>query len=229
MPKEDMTSFLARIEHHNRCRRSQIKGAYKLAKDCFRGHWRKQKDIQGKPIRYFEHLRGTALNLMDRAECLLPEMIIAALMHDALEDARDITEDDIHYWHQPYSWEVLRIVRILSKNDRNDYLSRLRTYGDWKILLIKACDRLHNLSTLEGCTQDFQREQGDETLLHYIHLLNRMFVTIPYEYELGAACVMFEIEELAERYCTPGTKIPSPNPRHWRYHLRLRRENKRKP
>ncbi len=220
MPGENLNTFLDRIQHLNACARSQIKGAYKKAKDCFRGHLRKQTDEQGSPIRYFEHLRGAALILMDDAQCLLPEMIIATLMHDALEDTRDVNEDDLQYWFYPYGWEVLRIVRILSKSPGNDYLRRMRTFGDWKILLVKACDRLHNLRTLDGCTREFQLKQAHETRDHYIHLLAGMIKRMPTCYIPGSLKILDEIEQLTNRYHDDNPWIPETIPEHWKAHYK---------
>ena len=53
--------------------------AYNLAKFAHRWQFRKEPDpATGKRVRYFEHLRGVALILMDEVRCMEPQMIMAA-------------------------------------------------------------------------------------------------------------------------------------------------------
>lgn len=50
---------------------------------------RKELGPDGKPLRYFEHLRRTALILID-AGFTSPDLIITALLHDSIEDSEEV-------------------------------------------------------------------------------------------------------------------------------------------
>jgi len=218
--EEDRESFFARLQPSMTRRTfSLIKLAYQMAKFNHRWQRRKQTDENGEPIRYFEHLRGVALILIDEVGCCMPAMVIASLMHDSLEDTRDVSEDDLETWFGSYGMEVCRIVRLLSKKPGVNYLERLAALGDWKVLLIKACDRLHNLRSLEGTGESFQRKIATETLEHHLTLLGAMFQTIPTCYMKSAARIMFEMEDLAKKYAPPEiiAKHDAPFP-HWSLH-----------
>ena len=77
---------------------------------------RVESDEYGKPLRYFEHPRRTALLLMDEMGIMDVELVIAALLHDGIEGTRDLTPEMIeHAWGR----EVCRIVMLLSKQPRN--------------------------------------------------------------------------------------------------------------
>ena len=226
--EEDRQSFFSRLDPTmSRRALSFIKLAYQIAKFNHRWQTRKQTDAKGEPIRYFEHLRGVALILIDEIGCQIPEMIIAALLHDLLEDTKNVTEDDLEIWFGEYGMEVCRLVRLLSKKPKVDYLSRLSIFGDWRVLLLKACDRLHNLRSLEGTDQKFQRKIADETLQHYLCLLGHVFTALPLRYIEATARAMFEIERLAEKHASPDLKRPNgERPPHWRF---ARLVNKERP
>jgi GTP pyrophosphokinase len=110
-------------------------------------------------VRYFEHVRRVAIILMDEAEVYDPDLIITALLHDALEDTRDI---DALVVEQFFGSEVARRVRLLTKKPKKGYMDRLRT-ADRETVLVKLCDRLDNLRTLKDCDRAFRRKQIKES------------------------------------------------------------------
>jgi (p)ppGpp synthase/HD superfamily hydrolase len=151
----------------------------------------------GKPMRYFEHPRRVALILIDEVGCVDPVLLMAALVHDGVEDTRLITPDRIERHLGP---DVARIVTMLSKVPKEGYLERLEKFADWRALLIKACDRLDNLRSLGGAAPEFVRKQVDETKTHYLGLFDRMVEQTPPELRKGARRVRKEIDSLLRRH-----------------------------
>lgn len=146
--------------------------SYAVAKHAHRFDKRKEIDPDsGEFIRYFEHLRRVALILMDELGIYDPEMIIAALMHDSIEDTRDI--DDRMLEHL-FGKNVAKIVKLLTKDPKEGYYARLRRSGDWQALTIKGCDRLDNLRSLGGCTRAFKEKQIAETVREIYPLMNQL-------------------------------------------------------
>jgi (p)ppGpp synthase/HD superfamily hydrolase len=137
--------------------------AYALSKHAHRWQERKEVDADGHPIRYFEHLRATALILIDELSIHDPEMIIACLMHDSIEDTNDISDRMLEHL---FGKNVAKTVKLLTKNKtdaKGQYYDRLLSHADVKTLIIKGCDRLSNLRTLSCCTAAFRIKQVTET------------------------------------------------------------------
>jgi len=138
----------------------KVEVAYMMSKFGHRAQLRKEKDEKGNPVRYFEHCRRVALILIDKGEVRDWRLICAALLHDVLEDTRDITEEIIEHL---FDARVCQIVKLLSKRPKEGYLDRLQKFGDADVYLIKAADRLDNLSHMETVTVDFINKQVTET------------------------------------------------------------------
>ncbi len=175
-----------------------IKLAYVLAKFGHRAQFRKE-EVDGKPLRYFEHVRRTALVLMDDMRIMDRDMIITCLLHDAVEDTDDLTPELLEH---SFGKEVARMVQLLSKNPKEGYNDRLMTCTDWKVLTIKACDRLDNLRSLivKGTSQKFQKKQIDDTKEHYFDLFDRLLKICPEIYLKQITFIRDEIRRLVERY-----------------------------
>lgn len=155
-----------------------IRLAYILAKHGHRDQFRKEVDPAGAKVRYFEHVRRVALVLFDEARCSRPEMLIAALLHDGIEDTRDLTADQIE---NCFGTDVVTIVKTLSKTPKEGYLERFKMCKDWRPYVIKACDRLDNLRSLDKPEIDaeFRERQIKETEEHYIPLFIQMIEYTP--------------------------------------------------
>ena len=116
---------------------------------------------KGTGIPYMAHLIGVAALVMGEADGRVPvteDMVIAALLHDAVEDhggtprLRDI--------EQRFGPNVARMVAALSdtfaedhdkkegwEERKNNYLARLRDEPD-DVLLISAADKLYNAKAI---------------------------------------------------------------------------------
>lgn len=171
-----------------------IKLAYILAKHGHRAQFRKELDEMGARVRYFEHVRRVALILFDEARCTRSEMLIAALLHDGIEDTRDLTDLMIEHCFGP---DVVSIVKILSKKPKEGYLDRFAMCKDWRPYVIKACDRLDNLRSLSGDTisVDFRERQVRETEEKYIPLFTTMVDLTPQRCKQHAEFLLFQILE----------------------------------
>lgn len=127
--------------------------------------------------------------------------ICAALLHDVVEDT-DYTTEDIE---NMFGAKVAQIVDGLTKisggifGDKasaqaENFKKLLLTMSDdIRVILIKICDRLHNMRTLESQPANKQYKIAGETLYIYAPLANR----------LGLNKVKSELEDLSFRYEHP--------------------------
>ena len=127
--------------------------------------------------------------------------ICAALLHDVVEDT-DYTTEDIENIFGP---KVANIVDGLTKisggifGDRasaqaENFKKLLLTMSDdIRVILIKICDRLHNMRTLASQPANKQYKIAGETLYIYAPLANR----------LGLNKIKTELEDLSFRYEHP--------------------------
>lgn len=167
---ENKATFFARLENKlSPSELAKVQGAYYLAKYGHRAQVRKETDGDGNPLRYFEHVRRVAIAVMDECHQYNPDIICAALLHDALEDTDDISAQVIETFFGP---AVARTVTILTKRD-DDYIARLFSISEndnQDVFIIKACDRLDNLRSLDEATREFQIKQLKETKYKYLPL-----------------------------------------------------------
>lgn len=146
---------------------------------------RSQKRDSG--VRYFEHLRAVALILIDELEIYDYEMICAALLHDVLEDSHLFSAADIKFI---FGENIAEMVTTLSMppNDCNrfssekewlDFYHQVIHDTDVQIQIIKLCDRLHNMRTLNPCTKEKRLRKTLETKTHYLPLIEKIYETYP--------------------------------------------------
>ena len=127
--------------------------------------------------------------------------ICAALLHDVVEDT-DYTTEDIENIFGP---KIAQIVDGLTKisggifgeqasAQAENFKKLLLTMSDdIRLILIKICDRLHNMRTLESQPANKQYKIAGETLYIYAPLANR----------LGLNKVKSELENLSFKYEHP--------------------------
>ena len=127
--------------------------------------------------------------------------ICAALLHDVVEDT-DYTTEDIENIFGP---KVANIVDGLTKISGGIFGDRasaqaenfkkllLAMSDDIRVILIKICDRLHNMRTLASQPANKQYKIAGETLYIYAPLANR----------LGLNKIKTELEDLSFRYEHP--------------------------
>lgn len=147
-----------------------IEKAYQDAKDAFREKYRESGE------RYFEHLRGVALILIIYLGVRDHRLIIAALLHDIVEDCPELWSIDRVM--KEYDEKVALLVQWMTKpspelhsGDQEEasriYHERFR-FSPRAFFLIKLSDRLHNLITLWGCSAEKRTRKIIETRTHYL-------------------------------------------------------------
>ena len=107
---ENKETFQARIRPYlPPSEQLDVKLAYCLAKFGHRAQTRKEL-TDGKPTRYFEHVKKGSIILMDEVKIFDRHLIIAALLHDSLEDTHDLTAELLEHC---FGTDVVHIVKIV--------------------------------------------------------------------------------------------------------------------
>ena len=172
---------------------AQIKAAYVYARE----HHGAQMRRDGTP--YITHPLQVAQIVAEMR--LDSESIIAALLHDCIEDT-DCSYEDIA---KLFSVTVADIVDGVTKLTRVKYstmeeeqMENLRKMlfamsRDIRVILIKIADRLHNMRTMEYQTPAKQKKKAFETMEIYAPIAHR----------LGMQKVKWELEDLSLKYLDP--------------------------
>jgi (p)ppGpp synthase/HD superfamily hydrolase len=199
MSAENRESFFARLYPFFSPKiLRDIELAYILAKSAHRSQIRKEVDDQGEPVRYFEHVRRATLIGIDLAQIVRPDTVIASILHDGIEDTRDLRPEMIEH---VFGYDVCGIVKVLSKDPKEGYLDRFYVCTDWRPYFVKACDRLDNLRSMARATVEFRRKQVAETRDKYFRLFDRMVTLTPEEYRDG-------IRRLREAIISTTAQVP---------------------
>lgn len=126
--------------------------------------------------------------------------IACALLHDVIEDS-DYTYEDLK---KIFGEKIANIVNGLTKisimNHQNisvqseNYRKLLLTLSeDFRVILIKIADRLHNMRTLESMAPDKQKKIASETV----------YIYAPMAHRLGLYNIKSELEDLSLKYNSP--------------------------
>ena len=196
--------LIARIQkYHPSADVTQIEKAYNLAKKAHGD----QKRKSGEP--YIIHPLWVAIILADLE--MDKETIIAALLHDVVEDTR-IGED---YIKEEFGEEVALLVDGVTKLGRVAYSAdklELQTENlrkmflamakDIRVIIIKLADRLHNMRTLQFMTPAKQQEKARETMDIYAPIAGR----------LGISKIKTELDDLSLKYLKPDVFFDLVNP-----------------
>ncbi len=163
-----------------------------------------QVRVSGEP--FVEHVLAVAVILAKLR--LDSETIIAALLHDVVEDTSVKSED----LKRDFGEGVARLVEGVTKMSniqvlhdepekkkkehvRAESLRKmlLAMAEDVRVVLIKLADRLHNMRTLGSLAEDKQQRIARETMDIFAPLANR----------LGIWQIKWELEDLSFRYIEP--------------------------
>ncbi len=129
------------------------------------------------------------------------DSVIAALLHDCIEDTAS-THEEIAKKFGPTVAElvegVTKLTRVQYVTKEEEQMENLRKMliamsRDIRVILIKVCDRLHNMRTMEYQSPKKQREKSLETMEIYAPIAHR----------LGMQRVKWELEDLSLRYLDP--------------------------
>lgn len=156
----------------------RISHAYNTAKDTFRHVIREDGE------RYFEHLRAVALILIVYLRVRDADLIVAALLHDIVEDCPQWPNERVR---AEFGEHVADLLGWLSKPSKIEYpekADRDRIYharlalAPREVLIIKLADRLHNMLTLSACDAEKRRRKIEETQRYYLPLAEREILLI---------------------------------------------------
>ena len=171
----------------------KIQKAYTLAFYAHEGQLRRDGS------KYITHPVAVSNILIDLK--MDPDSICAALMHDVLEDC-DVNKNNLKKLFGDSVAEIVDGVSklgkldITSKNDRdanNLQKMMLAMSKDVRVVLVKICDRLHNMRTIEHLPRSKQIKKSKETIELYGPLALR----------IGMQDIRAELEDLAFRCIHP--------------------------
>lgn len=172
----------------------QVRRAFTVARKAHEGVRRKT----GEPY-IFHPMEVARIAAEDLG--LGPVAVVCALLHDVVEDT-EYTLEDIR---MIFDDRVAQIIDGLTKIEgvfdyatnsiqAENFKKLLTTMGDdVRVILLKLCDRLHNMRTLESMREDKQLKIASETQMLYVPLAHR----------LGLYQIKSELEDLSTQYINP--------------------------
>ncbi len=156
-----------------------------------------QKRLSGEP--FYMHPVSVACILLKLG--MDTECVIAALLHDVVED----TEISLEEVRKRFGGDVAELVdgvtklgkmplvtheQQLSENVRKMMMAMAK---DIRVIIIKLADRLHNMRTIDAQSEYKQREKAHETLEIYAPIAHR----------LGISAVKEELEDISIAHLDP--------------------------
>jgi GTP diphosphokinase / guanosine-3',5'-bis(diphosphate) 3'-diphosphatase len=171
----------------------RVQQAYEFGAAAHKG----QKRLSGEP--FISHPIAAANILADLH--VDAETIIAAILHDVIEDTPTVMEQLV----EQFGREVADLVDGVTKLDQIKFKSRqeaqaesfrkmlLAMVRDIRVILVKLADRTHNMRTLDAMPLPKRRSIARETLDIYAPIADR----------LGLYSIKLELEELGFRALYP--------------------------
>ncbi|TEY03590.1 bifunctional (p)ppGpp synthetase/guanosine-3',5'-bis(diphosphate) 3'-pyrophosphohydrolase [Campylobacter sp. US33a] len=164
-----------------------------------------QKRKSGEPYAVHPMLVACLVAFLSSNE----DMIAASLLHDVVEDTHCEEKDLIREFGAGISRLVNGLTKIVeirednlisSKSNQNLTKSALTfrnmllaSIEDVGVLVVKLCDRLHNMLTLDALRDDKKRRISEETLVVYAPIAHR----------LGISSIKNYLEDLSFKYLMP--------------------------
>ncbi|MEE3394623.1 MAG: bifunctional (p)ppGpp synthetase/guanosine-3',5'-bis(diphosphate) 3'-pyrophosphohydrolase [Candidatus Onthomonas sp.] len=160
-------------------------------------HHSKQLRRDGTP--YITHPLAVADILADLK--MDTDSLIAALLHDCIEDT-DATYEELAVRFGPAVADlvegVTKLTRVQYVSMEDKQMENLRKMlmamsKDIRVVVVKLCDRLHNMRTMQYQSPKKQREKSLETMEIYAPIAHR----------LGMQRIKWELEDLSLKYLDP--------------------------
>jgi GTP diphosphokinase / guanosine-3',5'-bis(diphosphate) 3'-diphosphatase len=190
------------LEHRPDADVDRIRRAFVVAEKAHAGQTRES----GEP--YVNHPVAVARHLAELQ--MDDDAIVAAVLHDVLEDCPEVSAEDLGEW---FGETVAGIVEGVTKLKFKPALAGapasaraesvraaeslrkmlLAMASDLRVIIIKLADRLHNMETLDVLPPDKRTRIANETLDIYAPLAAR----------LGIWQIKWQLEDLAFRYLHP--------------------------
>ena len=170
-----------------------IEKAYNLANEAHKGVCRRS----GEP--YICHPLAVARLVLDLG--MDTESIAAALLHDVVEDTPTTLDDLKAAFGEEVALlvdGVTKLTKIQFSNIEELQAENLRKMllamsRDVRVMIIKLCDRLHNMRTGDAWPEQKRRDKARETMEVYAPIANR----------LGILTVKEELEDRSLHYLDP--------------------------
>ena len=183
------------VRHYNPSANfQQIRAAFEFAAKAHGPQMRKD----GSP--FISHPLAVAQIVAEELH-LDSESIEAALLHDTIEDT-SATHEDISRLFSPTVADLVegvsKLTRVHYTSKEEEQMENLRKMlmamsKDIRVILIKICDRLHNMRTMEYQTPEKQKQKSFETMEIYAPIAHR----------LGMQKMKWELEDLSLKYLDP--------------------------
>ncbi len=178
-------------ENHASVNDAEVTRAFEVARDAHAGQLRKSGEPYiTHPVAVAEILANLGLN---------PATIIAALLHDTVEDTQYSSTQLRH----DFGDEIANLVDGVTKLDKLSYgpTAEAETVRkmviamsrDIRVLVIKLADRLHNARTWKYVSEESAARKARETLDIYAPLAHR----------LGMNAMKWELEDLSFEVLEP--------------------------
>ena len=178
-----------------------VQKALDFSEHAHRGQTRKS----GEPYIIHPILVATIVSSISEDDA----MVIAALLHDVVED----TSFSIEHVEDEFGEDVAHLVEGLTKivkirdselvsSDSDEKLIAsalsfrkmlLASIQDVRVLVVKLCDRLHNMLTLDALSASKQERISEETMVVYAPIAHR----------LGISSLKNALEDLSFKYIFP--------------------------
>ena len=168
--------FQSHVRYLPTSAQTKIRRAFERGSELHAG----QKRRSGDP--YFTHPIAVAHILADWGADA--DTIIAALLHDALEDT-PLSEDEVE---EEFGSDVMRMTVALTKLDEEELIEKpsldeeietirklfTAMQEDVRVIVIKLADRLHNMQTVEFLSEERQKSLSEETEKVYVRIADRL-------------------------------------------------------
>lgn len=180
---------------------AQVKKALLFSEQAHEGQTRKS----GEPYIIHPILVSSIVSSISEDEA----MVIAALLHDVVEDTsfsiedveKEFGEDVAHLVEGLTKIDKMRDAELIpSDSDEKLIVSALSfrkmllaSIQDVRVLVVKLCDRLHNMLTLDALPASKQERISEETMVVYAPIAHR----------LGISALKNALEDLSFKYIFP--------------------------
>ena len=188
-----IAKFESKLGRYTDPRKKKIIEAVHYAEEKHRG----QKRLSGEP--FFIHPLSVASTLVDLQMDF--ETIIAALLHDVLEDTNTSAEE----MQKRFGGQIVQLVdgitKISTVKAKSKTIQEAETLRkmliamtkDIRVIIIKLADKLHNMSTLQHMPPEKQKTIARECLELYAPMAGR----------LGMSWLKDELEDLSLKHLNP--------------------------
>ena len=158
------------------------------------------KQFRDDGTRYFNHPRSVAQMIVHELKVIDEQSVLVALLHDILEDSFLLSFDRIRKF---FGENVAASVNWVTKSKKCKgglFFKRLHNTRNWRSVLVKIADRIHNLRTLYNCPLEKITKQIKETRKYYFDLCDLLENIIPSKHRHCALYTREQLEYLCSHY-----------------------------